>query len=84
MKREYHRRVSPNVRSGGRERLVHNPPTNTAYTTIPAKVQTTLALLHPSLLRNVVTAPMPHNITETKAKGKKTSQFIILFNSLIF
>ena len=77
MNSEYHSRVSPRVRRGGRWRLVHSPPMNTAYTTIPATVVHRLHLLHLSLCRNAATAPIAHNAMAAKANIIYTSQPII-------
>ena len=56
MKSEYHKRVSPNVRSGGRPRLSHNPVTKTQKTITATPLQTSEDLLTRGL-RQARTAP---------------------------
>ena len=66
MKKEYHKRVSPIVRNGGRCRKNHNPVMNTARTIIPPDVKPIAVLLLVDE-RRANTAPISHKQIDTAA-----------------
>jgi hypothetical protein len=64
-KNEYHRRVSPIVRIGGRSRAIHIPIIKAINTAEPAADATTA--VQRRLLRNASTAPATQHITAMAA-----------------
>ena len=66
MKNEYHKRVSPIVRNGGRWRNIHNPAINIPNIIMPPEVKTIATLLFDDE-RRANTAPANHKQMDTAA-----------------
>ena len=73
-KKEYHSRVSPIVRKGGRPRVIHNPAMKNANTAAEAAAVPMAAFL---LAHADMTAPATESVTEAMANHMKLSHVII-------
>ena len=75
-KNEYHRRVSPIVRRGGRSSDIHMPTINEKNTARPAMVMSRAMTRLP---RHAAAAPAIHSATAISANMMKLFQSIVCF-----
>lgn len=66
-KKEYHRRVSPMVRKGGRSRVVHNMAMNPAMPKMASSIKTTAKMLRP-FFSNATVEPVAASNTTPAAQ----------------
>ena len=79
-KKEYHRRVSPIVRKGGRSRVVHNMAMNPAIAIMASDIKATAQMLRSFLSTAIVDPVAASNTTPAAQIGNMFQPILVTMN----